>query len=64
MSYYEIMESFHRRVAGIYKVAAEKHLEKPYVDAAIDRVIVDVMAELTTLRGYETKQRIVKALIA
>jgi hypothetical protein len=63
MSYYDTMEAFHRRVAGIYKAAAESGMEKTNVDRAIDRVIADVTAELAKRRSQDGKPRVVKAII-
>jgi hypothetical protein len=63
MSYYDVMESFHKRVAAIYKAAAEKDIEKPHVDRMIDRVIADVIDELAKRRTYRDKPRVVKAII-
>jgi hypothetical protein len=57
------MESFHKRVAAIYKAAAENNIEKPHVDKMIDRVIADVTAELAKRRSHNGKPRVVKAII-
>lgn len=65
MNYFEVMEAFHKRVAGIYKAANERKLSRDYVYKAIDVALADTMAELAKRRALSEDKKFctVKALI-